>query len=131
MKTKLIQVNDTIRIESGPARRVAIATKKLIAELGGRYQIGDKDSKGEVITLGQPMCYLDRSTVTWYVYRLVPVGINAKREVLFPAGYKYLIRGPEIADQIPVAHEERYLPVAECESLDEALAETARLEAQG
>lgn len=128
MKTKLIQVNPKVRIESGPARKVAIVDKKLLANLGGRYSIGDKDSRGQVIKLGQPMAYLDRAELCWYVYRLVPVGINAKREILFPAGYKYLIRGPEIADQVAVQYEDRYLPVAECGSLDEAQAEAARLE---
>ena len=68
----MIQIGAGVRIESGPARKTAIATKELLDDrvTARHYRNGAKDALGKRIELGKPMDYLDyRSGPVWYVYQ--------------------------------------------------------------
>lgn len=76
-----------VRIESGPAKRVAKATKKLLDNRSTKshYQVGRFDAVGKVIQLNKPMTYLDWfGTYVWYIYKWGKVGIDANGVVILP-----------------------------------------------
>ena len=94
----MIQVGAGVRIESGPARKTAIATHDLLDNrvTARHYRIGAKDAKGKVINLGQSMDYLDyRSAPVWYVYqefegRYVERGVYETKAAAEKAAHKLL-----------------------------------------
>jgi len=57
----LVQINDNIRIESGPLRKKAKATKELLKNsvTAGHYKEGAIDSLNKPIVLGEDMDYID------------------------------------------------------------------------
>jgi hypothetical protein len=113
MKRELIEIGSTIRVENGPARKTAVATKELLDDkvTAGHYREGAFDALGKRIKLGQPMTYLDyRGEWVWYIYQLGEVGVNAKGEILLPDS-PHIIKNYEPEDKVPVRTEERWLPV--------------------
>jgi hypothetical protein len=88
MKREMIEIGSTIRVENGPARKMAIATKELLDDkvTAGHYQEGKYDALGERIWLGKAMTYLDYyGPWVWYIYkrgpeRWEPAGVEATRE---------------------------------------------------
>lgn len=69
----LIQVSDTVRVESGPRRKKAKATEALLRDdvTAPHYQVDKKDALGKPIKIGEDMNYLDwLGTPVWYVYEL-------------------------------------------------------------
>ena len=73
MKREMIEIGTTIRVENGPARKTAIATKELLddAVTARHYQVGEHDAMGKTIALGEPMTYLDyKGEWVWYIYQL-------------------------------------------------------------
>lgn len=71
-RREMHEIGTTIRVEDGPARRTAVATKELLddAVTANHYQVGEKDAMGKVIALGEPMTYLDyRGEWVWYIYK--------------------------------------------------------------
>lgn len=88
--TKLIQVSDSVRVESGARRMSAKATKELLADTVTHpaYKVGAKDAAGAEIALGKPMMYLDiYGPEVWYVYKLTEVEEGGKKlERYLPIG---------------------------------------------
>jgi hypothetical protein len=90
MKRELIEIGSTIRVENGPARKVAIATEELLnnERTARHYHVGAFDAMGERIVLNKPMTYLDyKGEWVWYVYqydkieeRWLPVGVEKSKE---------------------------------------------------
>lgn len=73
----MIQISDRVRIESGPERKHAIATKELLdnSVTHSLYQEGVYDSAGNTIVLGQEMEYLDHyGPKVFYVYEMDGTG---------------------------------------------------------
>lgn len=69
----MIQLSATVRVEDGPVRKRATATKELLDDTvtAKHYRVGSKDSLGKIIKLGQDMDYIDwksRERV-WNVYQ--------------------------------------------------------------
>lgn len=58
------QVSDRVRVESGPPRKKAVATRELLDNnvTHKKYQVGAPDSFNRIIQLGQVIDYVD-----WYV----------------------------------------------------------------
>lgn len=80
--TKLIQVTPDIRVESGPARKRALATQELLDNsrtaphyYEGVRKVGKElkrgvDALGKPIQIGQHMDYLDwHNEYVWYIYQ--------------------------------------------------------------
>ena len=71
----LIDISDTVRIEDGPPRKTARATKELLSDAvtAAHYKEGGIDAEGKKITLGQTMSYIDWKCAVdarvWYLYR--------------------------------------------------------------
>jgi hypothetical protein len=87
MKSEMIEIGSTIRVENGPARKTAIATKELLDDkvTASHYQVGAFDAMGNRIVLGEPMTYLDyRGELVWYIYQLGQMGIDAEGRPLKP-----------------------------------------------
>lgn len=84
----ITQIGDKVRVEVGPKLLEAIATEELLSDdvTAGHYQVGRRDSVGDIIVLGEPMKYLawgGRTTPgeqSHYVYQVTP------RPVLDEAG---------------------------------------------
>jgi hypothetical protein len=113
MKRELIEIGSTIRVENGPARKTAVATKELLDDkvTAHHYQEGQFDALGKRIKLGEAMTYLDYfGELAWYIYKLGEVGINAQGEVLFPDS-PFILKANEPEDQVAVRTEQRWLPV--------------------
>ena len=73
MKREMIEIGSAIRVENGPARKVAVATEELLDDkvTASHYQVGAFDAMGKRIVLGEPMTYLDYfGEWVWYVYQL-------------------------------------------------------------
>lgn len=73
----LTEIDGKVRVERGPARKLAKATEALLSDDRTRphYQVGALDAAGAVITLGKPMTYLDWLAVKgFYVYGLTDGG---------------------------------------------------------
>lgn len=71
----LFEIDNLVRIESGPLLKTAVATEALLsnAATADHYQTGANDALGRPITLGAEMAYLDWLGVWgWYVYRWEP-----------------------------------------------------------
>lgn len=71
-KNGVTQVSATVRIEPGPRRLKAIATKALLDDKVTHpgYREGGRDAAGKTIVLGQEMVYLDiYSAPGYYVYK--------------------------------------------------------------
>ncbi len=69
---KRIDIGKTVRVENGPRRRMAVATKQLLSDAvtAPHYQENLRDAFGAVIKLGQHMTYLDYyGEWVWYVYK--------------------------------------------------------------
>lgn len=80
MKNEQIRVTPTLRVESGPKRIEAVATKELLddAVTAHHYHVGGKDAMGKTIVIGEPMTYLDYyGEETWYLYQLEDVELDA------------------------------------------------------
>lgn len=89
MKREMIEIGTTIRVENGPARKTAVATKALLddAVTASHYAVGERDAMGKEIVLGEPMSYLDYfGEWVWYVYQLRPDDTHADGERWLPAG---------------------------------------------
>ena len=113
MKREMIEIGSTIRVENGPARKVAVATAELMDDkvTASHYQVGAFDAMGKRIVLGESMTYLDyRGELVWYIYQLSDVGINERGEVLFPDS-PFILKNFEPEDKVAVRTEERWLPV--------------------
>jgi len=113
MKREMIEIGSAIRVENGPARKVAVATAELMDDkvTASHYQVGAFDAMGKRIVLGESMTYLDyRGELVWYIYQLSDVGINERGEVLFPDS-PFILKNFEPEDKVAVRTEERWLPV--------------------
>jgi len=111
MKREMIEIGTTIRVENGPARKTAVATKELLddAVTASHYKVGERDALGKVIVLGELMTYLDYlGDLVWYIYKIGEVGINAEGRVIFPDSPFIVVANPE--DTVAVKTEERWLP---------------------
>lgn len=93
-KGDITQVGENVRLESGPVRKIAIATEELLHDdaTAGHYYVGERiedgvrkigrDALGKPIVLGEEMTYLQwggRNTVPvmgWYVYKTGPAGAD-------------------------------------------------------
>jgi hypothetical protein len=87
MKREMIEIGSTIRVENGPAQKVAVATKELLdnAVTASHYQVGAFDSMGKRIVLGESMTYLDYlAEDVWYIYQLGQMGIDEDGRPLKP-----------------------------------------------
>lgn len=87
MKREMIEIGSTIRVENGPARKVAVATRELLddAVTARHYQEGALDAMGKRIVLGEPMTYLDYlGELVWYIYQLGRMGLDAEGRPLKP-----------------------------------------------
>ncbi len=75
----VIDIDGKFRIEKGPLRKKAIATKELLDDevTAAHYKVGAPDSLGKPIVLGQEMNYIDwknrRTEFTFTVYQLKDV----------------------------------------------------------
>jgi hypothetical protein len=95
MKREMLEFGTTVRVENGPARKHAIATRDLLdnAVTASHYFEGSRDAMGKIIQLGQQMTYLDyKGTWVWYVYQYdageekwLPVTIESTREAAITA----------------------------------------------
>jgi hypothetical protein len=134
MKRELIEIGSTIRVENGPARKVAVATEEMEPDrddegradpnaqskhavlpdgkkLAVHYKLSLKDAFGKKIVAGQEFTYLDYfGELVWYIYQLGEVGVNEKGEILFPDS-PYILKNFEPEDRVAVRTEERWLPV--------------------
>lgn len=68
-----VKINDdSIRIEAGPARKRAVATKELLddAVTATHYKVGLPDAMGKPIVLGEEFDYVDwrADALAWNVY---------------------------------------------------------------
>lgn len=91
MKREMIEIGSTIRVENGPARKTAVATRELLDDrmTATHYQEGAVDAMGKRIVLGEPMTYLDyRGEWVWYVYQL-------KDDETAPEGKRWMPAGVE------------------------------------
>jgi len=80
MNSESIKISETIVIESGPAKKKAIATEELLSDAvtAGHYKVGGRDAMNKPIVLGEEMTYLDwLGAWVWYVYQEREVGIDA------------------------------------------------------
>jgi len=71
MKSSYIQINRSVRIESGPARVTTIVNNETISDRisPSRYQVNKKDAYGQRIKRGCSFTYLDDNNPwVWYVY---------------------------------------------------------------
>lgn len=115
---ELIEISDTVRVESGPVRRRAIASHDTLSDgvTARHYKAGRFDAEGKVILLGQEMTYLDyRGDWAYHIYqkrdtmldgRGAPTTDKAKA-VLLPSGEPYT--------------ESRYIEVGVERDLDKAI----------
>jgi hypothetical protein len=130
MKRELIEIGSTIRVENGPARKTAVATKELLDDkmTASHYQVGAFDAMGKRIVLGERMTYLDyRGELVWYIYQEGEVGINAKGEVLFPDS-PLILKNYEPEGKVAVRTEQRWLPAGIETTQERALAAARLLE---
>ena len=91
----IIQVSKTVRVELGPARKKAIATKGLLSNqvTAAHYRVGQGDALNRTIKLGAEMSYIDwlSPNNTWYLYEKVGevyelrAGFGTKEEALAAA----------------------------------------------
>lgn len=121
LNSDLVEIDGKVRIERGVARKTATATAELLADnvTHPQYAVGQKDSAGNVIVLGQPMQYLDfYAEPGWYVYALAVADDLAGDGVTKdnPCGWDDFD-----ADGKPL----RWAHVAYCDSADEADAAAA------
>lgn len=76
-KGDITEIDGRFRIESGPVRRREIATEELLSDkvTAEHYQVGRPDALNNIITLGEPMDFIDwRSPErVFYVYALEEV----------------------------------------------------------
>jgi hypothetical protein len=85
-----IRVTPTLRVEAGPARKKAIATKEMVGDQDSRaklpdgtvlakhYKLGLKDAFGKLITEGEEFTFLDYfGPEVWYFYQLEDVELEA------------------------------------------------------
>jgi len=127
MKRELIEIGSTIRVENGPSRRKAIATRELLDDkvTASHYQAGAFDAMGKRIVLGEPMTYLDYlNDLVWYIYQLGQMGIDAEGRPLKPDKVKDLqSKAAWKAKALGAARtEERWIPVGVQTSKAAALA---------
>jgi hypothetical protein len=67
----LVEISKTQRVERGPARKRAVATKELLddSSTAPHYRAGWRDAKGKPIALDQEMDYLDYyGEWVWHCY---------------------------------------------------------------
>jgi len=91
MKREFIEIGSTIRVENGPARKTATATKELLDNrvTAEHYQVGAFDAMGKRIVLGESMIYLDYyGEWVWYIYQL-------KDDATAPEGKRWMPAGIE------------------------------------
>jgi len=73
--SKITQISPRVRVEPGPVRRVAVATKELLSDeaTARHYLAGAFDAAGKPIEEGKEMTYLDyRGKRVFKVYLLEP-----------------------------------------------------------
>lgn len=70
----ITEIDGKVRIESGPARLRAKATKELLSDdvTATHYKVGAIDAVGKKIELGKEMTYIDWKSrdVVFYIYKL-------------------------------------------------------------
>lgn len=95
MERELIQVNDSVRVENGPVRVTAVATKELLdnKETAKHYYTGIRklsdgrkrrgiDAMGKPIMIGEEMTFLDyRHVWGYYVYQMQDVMLDEKGRI--------------------------------------------------
>lgn len=79
----ILQIGESVRIESGPLRKTATATEELLdnAVTASHYQVDRADADGKPIQIGEDMTYLDwlghsegaDGATGHYVYKLEPM----------------------------------------------------------
>jgi hypothetical protein len=116
MKSEMIEIGSTIRVENGPARKTGIATRELLDDkvTASHYQVGAFDAMGKRIVLGEPMTYLDYLVeAVWYLYQLGQMGIDAEGRPLKPDKVEDLqSKAAWKAKAVGAARtEERWIPV--------------------
>jgi hypothetical protein len=125
MNSESIKISETIVIESGPAKKKAIATEELLSDAvtAGHYKVGAKDAMYRPIVLGEEMTYLDwLGEWVWYVYQEREVGIDAAGR---PVGIDDDGRLIESAEA--VSTKKRFVVVDVKSTRDEAIAFAASL----
>jgi hypothetical protein len=139
----MIEIGTTVRVENGPARKTAVASKALLedAVTAHHYAVGQKDAMGKVIVLGEPMTYLDYlGTWVWYVYQLEAVPIEdeiIERITAFRVPEGGTLTAQVVADHFGVPLDyiladpwrvKRFMPRGERAAKDEAMALAEGLE---
>jgi hypothetical protein len=100
-KTELIQISESVRVESGPRREKAIATAELAPDqdskgkvkdvleqthrtlpngkrLAKHYKLGMRDAWGKIIQEGEEFTFLDYfGEQVWYMYQLEDVPLES------------------------------------------------------
>jgi hypothetical protein len=140
MNSESIKISETIVIESGPAKKKAIATEELLSDAvtAGHYKAGLRevtmpdgsvvmkpyvDAMNKPIFLGEEMTYLDwLGEWVWYVYQERDVGIDAAGR---PVGIDDDGRLIESAES--VSTRKRFVVVDVKATRDEAIAFAASL----
>jgi hypothetical protein len=120
MKSESIKISETVVIESGPAKKKAIATYELLSDsvTAGHYKAGAKDAMYKPIVLGQEMTYLDwLGEWVWYIYQEREVGIDAKGRPVGIDEDGYLVESDKA-----VSKQKRFVVVAVKPTRDEAVA---------
>jgi hypothetical protein len=125
MHSESISISETVVIESGPAKKKAIATEELLSDAvtAGHYKAGAKDAMYKSIVIGQEMTYLDwLGAWVWYVYQEREVGIDAAGR---PVGIDD--DGYPVESDKAVSTQKRFCVVAVKPTRDEAVAFAATL----
>jgi hypothetical protein len=135
MKSESIKISESIVIESGPAKKKAIATEELLSDAvtAGHYKAGMRkitkpdgsvvekpyvDAMNKPIVLGEEMTYLDwLGAWVWYVYQEREVGIDAAGRPVGIDEDGYLVESDKA-----VSTQKRFVVAAVKQTRDEAIA---------
>ena len=84
---RVVEIEGKVRIEPGPLRQRAVATKQLIADevTARHYRVGEPDALGKTIKLGNEIDYIHwrNAAEVFYVYLL-----DAKTGRFLPQGQR-------------------------------------------
>lgn len=129
----LVQVNDRIRVEWGPARKKAKATEELLSDqkTAPHYKVGTKDALGKPIKVGEDMDYLDyKADYVWYIYILqLEEGPLSDQERQLIVGKPEKDRSDDQKQKLKSGKvmNQRYVMVGHKANRDEAMAEAQKL----
>lgn len=111
MKREMFEFGPHLRLENGPKRKRAIATKELLSNevTASHYTLGAFDARGKRIKLGEEMEYLDYlGDIEWILYEWRPVMLDKYGNVTTD-------------ERIAIASDEKFMPIKRFADKDAAI----------